>query len=98
MPAHSTGGAVDIRPYDEQRKQFIDMGMFGVIWGANTGAPTFSDNINEEQIKNRLFLLIVASKACLVNYPYEFWHFSTGDRYATYWLNPEGRAIYGGIS
>lgn len=98
VPAHSTGAAIDLRLYDEQTGTFLDMGKFGVIWGQNNAAPTFSSEITDEQIANRLFLLLAASSAGLVNYPYEFWHFSTGDRYAVYWQKPEQmQAIYNSI-
>jgi zinc D-Ala-D-Ala dipeptidase len=101
IPVHSTGAAVDIRLYDNLKKDFVDMGKFGVIWGENKSAPTFSENITPAQIKNRLFLLISALKVGLINYPYEYWHLSSGDKYAAYWLesNPQKRkARYGGIS
>ncbi len=98
VPVHSTGAAVDIRLYDENSGLFLDMGIFGAIWGVNPAAPTFSENISNEQMKNRLFLLLAANNTGLVNYPYEFWHFSTGDRYAAFWQQPVPlKAIYGGI-
>lgn len=93
VPVHSTGAAVDIRLWDEKECRFVDMGPFGVIWGANPNAPTFSEEITDEQKKNRLFCLMAAERSGLVNYTYEFWHFSAGDRYAAYWLekSPENR-------
>ena len=98
VPAHSTAGAIDFRLYDEQSSKFLDMGKFGVIWGPNNTAPTFSSEITDEQIANRLLVLLAASRAGLVNYPYEFWHFSTGDRYAVYWQNSKPRqSIYDSI-
>jgi D-alanyl-D-alanine dipeptidase len=99
IPVHSTGAAIDIRLWDNYRKQFIDMGPFGVIWGKNTTAPTFSDDLTDEQKINRLYLLIAAAKVGLVNYLYEFWHYSCGDRYASYWLDPQDKrkAIYGAV-
>ena len=98
VPVHSTGGAIDIRLYDEQNNYFIDMGKFGVIWGTNPATPTFSSEITEKQMKNRLWLYTAALKIGLINYPYEFWHFSTGDRYAVYWLKSKPlQAQYGSI-
>lgn len=87
VPVHSTGGAIDFRLYDEQSKELIDMGKFGAIWGQNETAPTYSAELSDEQINNRLYLLIAASKAGLTNYPYEYWHFSSGDQYAAYFKN-----------
>jgi D-alanyl-D-alanine dipeptidase len=101
VPVHSTGAAVDIRLWDSQNQEFLDMGPFGVIWGDNPIAPTFSSNLTPNQINNRLLTLIAAAQAGLVNYVYEYWHFSSGDRYASYWLeaNPDARyAIYGSMN
>lgn len=100
VPVHSTGAAVDIRLWDNQKGDFLDMGSFGVIWGENKTAPTFSEEISSEQKQNRLYCLMAAEKAGLMNYVYEFWHFSSGDRYAAYWEKKdltERRAIYGSI-
>jgi D-alanyl-D-alanine dipeptidase len=100
-PVHSTGGAVDIRLWNTQTQAFVDMGMFGVIWGRNDAAPTYSEDATSEQKRNRLYLLTAAMSAGLVNYPFEWWHFSTGDRYASYWLesaDSKRNAVYGGIN
>ncbi len=78
--------------------EIAELGKLGVIWGPNPHVPTFSNELSNEQIKNRLLLWIAATSAELVNYPYEYWHFSTGDRYATDWLRSiPFKAIYGGI-
>lgn len=105
VPVHSTGGAVDIRLFDEINHKFIEMGPFGVVsgwWkGGNKTAPTFSEDLTQRQKVNRLFLLIATAQAGLINYPYEWWHFSHGDRYASFWLesNPLARrALYDSIS
>lgn len=104
VPAHSTGGAIDLRLYDEKNKKLLDMGVFGVIWESNTKSQTFSQGINSQQLLNRLMLYIAASNSGLVNYPYEYWHFSTKDRYACYYLGlihsknlPDVKAEYGSI-
>lgn len=85
IPVHSTGAAVDIRLWDTKNKQFLDMGPFGVIWGKNTVAPTYSEGLTPAQQNNRLYLQVAAAHAGLVNYPWEWWHFSSGDRYAQLW-------------
>ncbi|BDC34396.1 D-alanyl-D-alanine dipeptidase [Candidatus Dependentiae bacterium Noda2021] len=100
VPVHSTGAAIDIRLWDEIKQDFLDLGDFGAIWGANTQAPTFSEAITYIQKMNRLLLLMAATKAGLVNYSYEFWHFSYGDRYAAFWTkkNSDDRiACYGSL-
>ena len=100
IPVHSTGGAVDVRLWSNETGNFLDMGSFGVIWGGNDKAPTYSEGLTPDQLKNRLLLLEAAASAGLVNYPYEWWHLSSGDRYASYWLEEvqsQRRAVYGGI-
>jgi len=94
IPVHSTGAAVDVRLWNEETATFVDMGAFGVIWGAKESAPTFFEAITDEQKLNRLYLLMAMSKVGLVNYPYEFWHFSIGDRYATYWKEKDADKMY----
>ncbi len=99
-PVHSTGGAVDIRLFDEEQQMFVDLGKFGAVWGSNPAASTFSEQITYQQKQNRLMLLIAATRADLTNYPFEFWHFSSGDRYAAFSNELDAlkrRAIYGGI-
>lgn len=83
VPVHSTEAAVDIRLI--YKNEFVNTGKFGVIWGTNPSAPTFSEDLTDAQKLNRLYMLLAATKAGLVNYPYEFWHYSYGDRYAAYW-------------
>lgn len=101
IPVHTTGAAIDIRLYDLSTQQFVDMGDFGVLFGKNECAPTFSENITDFQKYNRLMMLIAASNAGMINYPYEWWHYSLHDRYAEYWYQqaelPEmmGKALYG---
>ena len=100
IPVHSTGAALDIRLWDSQNDEFIDMGFFGVIWGNNITAPTFSAALTTEQINNRLLLLTAAAHVGLVNYVYEWWHFSYGDRYASFWQEADVEkrtALYGAV-
>ncbi|MGB8468039.1 MAG: hypothetical protein WCE21_03455 [Candidatus Babeliales bacterium] len=44
-----------------------------------------------------LYFLIAANSGGLINYSYEHWHFSYGDRYAAYWSTTTGKkyARYG---
>lgn len=89
VPVHATGGAVDIRIWDSYNGQYLDVGKFGVIGGANPTAPTFSEEITDIQKLNRLYILATAHKAGLINYLYEHWHFSSNDRYAAYWTTTD---------
>ena len=98
VPVHSTGAAVDIRLWDNRTSGFLDMGAFGVIWGKNENAPTFSENLIDRQKQNRFYCFVSAERAGLTNYAYEYWHFSSGDRYDAYWKKndpSERKAFYG---
>lgn len=94
VPPHCTGGAIDITLINLNTNEPLDMGKFGVLFGKNEVAETHSDKITSVQKKNRVMLLQAAEKAGLVNYPMEWWHYSIGDRYATYMLGKK-YAIYG---
>lgn len=93
IPVHSTGAAVDIRLWDNYSRAFLDLGPFGVIWGPNPHAPTFSEGIARSQKLNRLYGAMSAARAGLTNYFYEYWHFSSGDRYDA-WFHQKPHAIY----
>lgn len=82
VPVHSTGLAVDIRLWHQPADAYIDLGVFGVIWETNPGAPTFSENTSPRQKVNRFYCLLAAERAGLLNYPFEFWHFSVDDAYS----------------
>lgn len=100
VPVHSTGAAIDIRLWDNKTHDFVDLGKFGVVWGKNTSAPTFSSELNMGQKNNRLLMIFAATQAGLINYCYEFWHYSSGDRYASYWQEVDvnkRKAIYNSI-
>lgn len=100
VPVHSTGAAIDIRLWNNKTHEFLDMGPFGVMWGKNPQAPTFSSELSIQQKNNRLLMILSATQAELVNYCYEFWHYSSGDRYASFWQESDAskrKAIYDAI-
>ncbi len=62
--------------------------------GENNQEETFSPNVTPIQRKNRMMFLKASSKAGLVNYGYEWWHYSYDDKAWAYTTG--GRcAIYG---
>lgn len=97
-PPHSTGGAVDIEIIDNDGN-LVDFGMAIKEW--NKVDPdickTYSDKISQTVAANRETLITIMSKYEFVNYPYEWWHFSYGDRLWAYLTN-QNEAIYGGIT
>jgi len=100
VPVHSTGAAVDIRLWDQINKKYVNAGKFGVIWGANPSAPTFSEDITDEQKNNRLYLLTAAVQAGFTNYQLEHWHVGKGDKADRFWNEEDSSkrvACYGSI-
>lgn len=82
IPTHGTGAAIDITLFEmkDDKDVLIDMGMFDTIHGYNPEQETFSENTTEQQRNNRLILLNAATKSGLVNYGFEWWHYSYGDK------------------
>ena len=70
------------------------MGMFGTIFGPNPHQETFSAQTTPAQRDNRLLLLNAALTAGLVNYGYEWWHFSFQDK-AWAFVKRQPHALYG---
>ena len=99
VPVHSTGACVSLRLFDKASETFLDMGKFGYLWFdklENNEANMYSANLTSEQKANRSLLLSCACLSGLINYPYEWWHFSFGDRYFCYYTN-NPRAVYGSL-
>lgn len=97
IPVHCTGAAVDLTLFEikeDGTKQLVDMGVFGVIFGENPHPQTLAQNVSKLQQSNRRLLLRAASAAGLVNYGFEWWHFSYGDR-AWASVRQADHAIYG---
>ena len=95
----ATGACVSVRLFDKETSTFLDMGKFGFNWfpgRVNNEANTFCALLSDEQKNNRRILLEAGSFAGLVNYPYEWWHFSFGDRYFSYYTQNKV-AIHGMI-
>lgn len=88
---HVTGGAVDIALVNET-KAMVDVGNW---FDYDESAYTDFQGLNEEQNKNRQMLIQVMTKTGFVNYPYEWWHWSYGDRYWGFMTG--NKAIYGEI-
>lgn len=96
IPTHCTGAAIDLTLFRviDGKAELLDMGQFDVIFGENPQQETFSNNTTPLQRKNRLLLLKVAAESGLVNYGWEWWHYSFGDRAWAY-VKGEKYAKYG---
>lgn len=74
---HLSGASMDITLVDADLKP-VDMGVPYIHPGPES--TTFYPNISEVAKKNRKILFDVMEKNSFSNYPYEYWHFSMGDR------------------
>lgn len=93
VPVHCTGAAIDFTLFtfnDAGIKSLLNLGTLDAV----DQAPTLTDTITEEQRNNRMLLLNATCKAGLVNYGYEWWHYSYGDRAWAY-VEKKEKAIYG---
>ena len=96
IPPHSTGACADILFFDEENQEFLDMGKFGNMWGFNNQAHSYSSGLTDIQKKNRSIVFKCIEFVGLVNYPHEWWHFSFGDKYFSYYTDNK-YSIYGPV-
>lgn len=95
IPAHNTGGAVDIEIMTKDG-QLVDMGMAAKDWCNVDPEICLTDYklISKTAQQNRKLLLEIMQAQGFINYPTEWWHFSYGDKYWAY-HQPVKQAIYG---
>jgi zinc D-Ala-D-Ala dipeptidase len=96
-PVHCTGAALDLTLFEvtaDGSLNILDMGQGGVTQGKNDQMETFTDTISPVQKNNRIMLLRATTKAGLVNYGHEWWHYSFGDRAWAFVLKKPA-ALYG---
>ena len=95
IPVHCTGGAIDISLFKIDHPAYLlDLGKFGTLWGPNEQSHSFCETISTKQEEHRVLLFEAAKTANLVNYGYEWWHFSYGDKAWAY-IKKKANAIYG---
>ncbi len=77
---HVTGGAVDVAlvKIEGDTVTLCDVG--NNFFEHNETALTSYTNLTDEQIANRKLLQRVMEEHGFTNYPFEFWHFSMGDK------------------
>lgn len=98
VAGHPTGGAVDVSLIDEMGNE-LDMGCAYDEDEENSSGKCFSfcSNLNRNVQSNRAILFSCMEKAGFINYPFEWWHWSYGDKY---WAAVTGapNALYSAIS
>lgn len=89
VAGHVVGGAVDVTIVDKNNEA-LSMGTEIADFSQADKIATFSDNITEEQAKNRILLHDLMVSENFAPFYGEWWHFSYGDR--------EWAAFYGNES
>jgi len=91
--AHMGGAAIDITLTDVQGGS-VDLG--GSYLGSGPEAMTSYPGLSKKTKKIRRLFVLTMEAFGFANYPYEFWHFSMGDRIATH-IQKKPYAIYGPV-
>jgi len=77
---HVTGGAIDLALLNKNR-EMVDVGQY---IEKKDAAQFDYKGLNKEQRKGRELLKSIMTEQGFVNYPYEWWHYSYGDKYWGY--------------
>ncbi len=94
---HATGGAFDVTLIYSS-EELVDMGTVYDAEPSECDNACFTDapNISPQAKKNRVLLKACLENVGFANYPYEWWHWSFGDRYWAY-STGQNHAIYGPV-
>lgn len=98
IPPHSTGAAIDVYLLNDEGEA-LDMGIHPKDWQLDTTGDisiTASDNITAQAQMHREIMSKALVAAGFVNYPFEYWHWSYGDKYWAY-MKKKPYALYNGI-
>lgn len=96
IPPHATGAAIDLYLLND-KGEAIDMGIHPQNWQQDlTGkkSMTRSKAISAQAQIHRQIMSNALEIAGFVNYPYEYWHWSYGDKYWAY-TKKKPHAVYG---
>lgn len=93
LAAHTAGAAIDVILLDRNLKK-IDMG--SEYPEGRAESKTTHPELSKKVIVLRKMLVSAMESSGLINYPFEWWHFSSGDVCATY-LEKKPKAKYGPV-
>ena len=98
VAGHPTGGAVDVSLVDDAGRE-LDMGCGYDQDEESSGGRcfSFSKDVSNVALSNREVLFSCMEAVGFVNYPYEWWHWSFGDKYWAAVIDAPN-AIYGAIT
>lgn len=82
VAGHPTGGAVDVSLIDKQGVE-VDLGCKYDEDAAKSDGKCYSffEDLTDNVKKNRRILFSCMGSAGFINYPFEWWHWSYGDKY-----------------
>lgn len=89
IPPHSTGAAIDIYLIDNNHN-YLDMGIHPRDWMEDVEGIYSVSNarcVSSEAKRNRQIMAEALESVGFVNYFYEYWHWSYGDKYWAYYNN-----------
>ncbi len=92
---HISGSAIDLSVLDRSTGKEMDRG--GAYLEISERTPMASPFLNEEQRRNREAVSALMRQFGWIAYPYEFWHFSSGDSYAEHLTHSRRVARYGPV-
>lgn len=92
---HISGSALDISVLDRSTGEEIDRG--GSYLEISERTPMASPFLSEEQQRNRGAMSQLMGQFGWIAYPYEFWHYSSGDSYAESLTQSGQAARYGPV-
>ncbi|MXN76865.1 hypothetical protein GR157_19260 [Burkholderia sp. 4701] len=84
VAGHPTGGAIDVTLCDADEAS------------SNGACRSACDTLEPQAAVHRRILFAVLEEAGFVNYPFEWWHWSYGDRYWAVVMRRE-HALYGAV-
>ena len=94
LAAHTAGAAVDVILLDKNRMPLN----FGTPYPLGTAkSVTNYPNLQKKIKDNRKILKEGMEKYGFINYPFEYWHYSIGDVYASH-IKKQKYAIYGPVN
>ena len=92
---HMSASAIDITLFDRQTGREIDRGAPYLEMSEKT--PMTSPFVSPAAMINRMTQCAIMREHGFVEYPYEFWHFNSGDCYDRVLTGNQTAAIYGPI-